>query len=71
MPRPYARRSKIKIEWALSASLTGDFRFDLTQSAGAVLRGDGPELLTIRVAAVYFVETTRRVAGPADDGSAG
>ena len=37
-----------------------------------MLGGDPHELLTVRVAAVYFVKTTRwRVAGPADNGSTG
>jgi hypothetical protein len=51
----------------LSASPTAKFRFDLQQRVGAILGGDHHELLTVRVTAVYFVKTSRRIAGPADD----
>jgi hypothetical protein len=43
-------------------------RFYLRQGVGAKLGGDLHELLTVRVAAVYLVKTTRRIAGPADNG---
>ena len=52
----------------LSASPTAELRFDLQQGVGAILGGDHYELLTVRVTAVYFVKTSRRVAGPADNG---
>jgi hypothetical protein len=52
----------------LSASPTAKFRFDLQQGVGAILGGDHHELLTVRVTAVYFVKTSRRIAGPADNG---
>ena len=51
----------------LSAGPTAKFRFDLQQGVGAILGGDSHELLTVRVTAVYFVKTSRRIAGPADD----
>ena len=51
----------------LSASPTAELRFDLQQGVGAILGGDYHELLTVRVTAVYFVKTSRRIAGPADD----
>jgi hypothetical protein len=51
----------------LSAIPTAKFRFDLQQGVGAILGGDPHELLTVRVTAVYFVKTSRRIAGPADD----
>jgi hypothetical protein len=35
-----------------------------------MLEGDPHELLAVRVTAVYFVKTTRRVARPDDNGSA-
>jgi hypothetical protein len=54
-----------------SASLTTDFRFDLEHGVGTMLEGDHQELLAVRVTALYFVKTTRRVAMPADNGSAG
>jgi hypothetical protein len=43
-------------------------RFYLRQGVGAKLGGDPQELLTVRVAAVYLVKTTQRIAGPADNG---
>jgi hypothetical protein len=51
----------------LSASPTAKFRFDLQQGVGTILGGDPHELLTVGVAAVYFVKTSRRIARPADD----
>jgi hypothetical protein len=33
--------------------------------------GDRRELLAVRVAALYFIKTARRVARPGDDGSSG
>jgi hypothetical protein len=55
----------------LSASPTAKFRFDLQQGVGAILGGDHHELLTVRVTAVYFIKTSRRIAGPADNGRTG
>jgi hypothetical protein len=52
----------------LSASPTTKFRFDLPQGVGAILGGDHYELLTVRVTAVDFVKTSRRIARPADNG---
>jgi hypothetical protein len=51
----------------LSASPPAKFRFDLQQGVGAILGGDHHELLTVRVTAVDFVKTSRRIAGSADD----
>ena len=53
-----------------SASLVADFRFDLKQSVRTVLGGDHHEVLAVRVTTLDFVKTTRRVARPADNGSA-
>jgi hypothetical protein len=64
----YDIRSPTAINTILSATLTADFRFDLRQCVRAMLRGDYHKLLAVLVAAVYFVKTTRRIAGPADDG---
>jgi hypothetical protein len=63
-PRFYEKLSPIS-----SASLTTDFRFDLEHGVGTMRGGDHQELLAIRVTALYFVKTTRRVARPADHGS--
>jgi len=35
-----------------------------------MLGGDDHELLAVRVTALYFIKTTRRVARPADNGRA-
>jgi hypothetical protein len=53
-----------------AASLTVDFRFDLMQGFRTMLGGDLHEFLAVRVTAFDFVKTTRRVARPADHGSA-
>jgi hypothetical protein len=53
-----------------AASLTVDFRFDLLQGFRTMLGGDLHEFLAVRVTAFDFVKTTRRVARPADHGSA-
>ena len=51
----------------LAARPTTEFvLLDLKQSVGTMFRGDAYELLAVRVAQVDFIETTRRVAGPAD-----
>jgi len=63
-PRFYGKLSRIS-----STNLTTDFRFDLEHGVGTMLGGDHQELLAIRVTALYFVKTTRRVARPADNGS--
>jgi hypothetical protein len=65
------RRFYEKLYRISSASLTTDFPFDLEHGVGTMLEGDHQELLAVRVTALYFVKTTRRVARPADNGSAG
>ena len=52
-----------------SASLMIDFRFDLTECVGTMLRGDHHEFLAIDVAALYFVKTAGRVSRPSDNRS--
>jgi hypothetical protein len=59
-----------KLYWISSASLTTDFRFDLEHGVWTMLGGDHHELLAVRVTALFFVKTTRRVPRPADNGSA-
>jgi hypothetical protein len=54
-----------------SASLTADFRFDLMEGVRTIPGGDRRELLAVRVAALYFIKTARRVARPGDYRSAG
>jgi hypothetical protein len=53
----------------LSAILTADLRFNLAECVRAMLRGDCHELPAVRVAAIDFVQTAGRIAGPTDDGS--
>jgi hypothetical protein len=55
----------------LSAIVAVHFGFDLKQCVGAMLRGDYHQLPAVRVTAIYFVQTTRRIASPADNGSTG
>jgi hypothetical protein len=47
------------------------FGFDLKQRVRAMRRGDSHKLPAVRVTAIYFVQTTRRIASPADNGSTG
>jgi 16S rRNA G966 N2-methylase RsmD len=61
--------SHVAINTILSAILAADFRFDLKQCVGAMLRSDYHKLPAVRVAAIDFVQTTRRIAGSADNGS--
>jgi hypothetical protein len=50
--------------------LPADCGFNLLQRAGTMLGGDGHELLTVGIAAVYLVEAPRRIARAGDNGSA-
>ena len=43
-----------------------DFRFDLSESVGTMLRGKHHEFLAIDFAALDFVKTAGRVARPSD-----
>ena len=52
-----------------SSSLMIDFRFDLTERVGTMLRGHRHEFLTIDLAALDFVETAGRVSRPSDNRS--
>ena len=49
-----------------SGSLVIDFRFDLTERVGTVLRGNHHEFLAIDFAALDFVKTAGRVSRPSD-----
>ena len=59
-------RKRARMAW-LAAALPADFRFDLLERLGAKLLSDRHQLLAIRIAAVYFVKTARRIAGPSDN----
>jgi hypothetical protein len=53
-----------------SANLMIDFRFDLAERVGTMLRGDPHELLAIELAALDFVKTAGGIPRPSDNRSA-
>jgi hypothetical protein len=55
----------------LSAIVAFHFGFDFKQGVRAMLRRDNHKLLAVRVTAIYFIQTTGRIAGPADNGRTG
>jgi hypothetical protein len=47
-----------------------DFRFDLTERLGTMLRGDTHEFLAIQLAALDFVKAAGGISRPSDNRSA-
>jgi hypothetical protein len=64
-------RERRRFSSKLAAIVAVHFGFDLKQCVRAMLRGDYHKLSAVRVTAIYFVQTTRRIASPADNGSTG
>jgi hypothetical protein len=67
--RNFSHRDLEILCW-LSATRASKLRFDFRQGVRAKLRGDSQEFLTVRVAAIYLIKTTRCITGSADNGRA-